>query len=594
MTASQEPRPRPFRALLGLLAALSAFLSFSLVGRDFYAGFQLPHGSGMYHLLPEELAFYGIFFIWGGVGWIALWTCLRGTSVPDLLMRVFRGAKDRGRVVALVAGLLVAAAAAMVGDQVLARAVVSDDEHVYQFIAQTLRTGRVTAPSPGSDLAFYREQFVVMDDRARYGKYPLGHPLLLAVGQAVGAEHLVVPVLSGLAAVLTYGLARALCGPSGALMAVALFATSPQVLLTGATYLSQPASAVALGGALACLMAADRRQDRELVWLFGAGACLAFGFLVRPLPGGLFIPVAFAYVALRDGSPFHRRTVWRLTLLGLPVLAALLILAAVNQAQAGSALVTAYGQAIAPQGGAETILKTTVATPAMRAMSLLGSLARLNFWLFGWPLSLALCLLARRSGPFRLLWGMVGAEVVYRLLTPKVGVGGTGPQYLFESVPLLAVLTADGVLRLTAGVREGARSPASLAALLAAGVLVNGALFLPSRLQDLARMGAAQRLVERLAERQGLRDALVFHEGVVPWWTRLSWAYFPRCNSPSLDDDILYVRLQRAAGLEENVEFWHRRHPTRSAWYFGYREGQARLIPLLDFIREPAAPPASP
>jgi hypothetical protein len=99
-------------------------------------------------------------------------------------------------------------------------------------------------------------------------------------------------------------------------------------------------------------------------------------------------------------------------------------------------------------------------------------------------------------------------------------------------------------------------------------------------------MGLAQNLPEALIRTRGLTRALVFHEGVVPWWTRLSWAYYPRCNSPALDDDVLYVLLQRSHGLQDNLEFWKRRYPSRSAWYFGYLPDGPALLPLEDYVRQ--------
>jgi hypothetical protein len=295
--------------------------------------------------------------------------------------------------------------------------------------------------------------------------------------------------------------------------------------------------------------------------------------------------VAAAYVAWEGGPLDLRRAGGRLALLGAPIVAALAVLAVVNRAQAGSALVTAYGQAIAPDQGAQAILLTTVATPAMRIESVMGSVTRLNFWLFGWPLSLALCAFAAWSRPVALMWGLVAAEVAYRVLTPKVGVGGTGPIYFFEVVPLLCVLSAAGATRLARRAGGVLGSPDSMAAFLVAGAMVGISFFLPSRLMDLGRMGGAQRAVDVLIHDQGVSHALVFHEGTVPWWTRRSWAYYPRCNSPSLDDDVLFILFQRQFGLEENVEFWKRRYPSRTAWYYGYKDGRPALVPLTDFLR---------
>src|SRR4029079_6377645 len=181
--------------------------------------------------------------------------------------------------------------------------VISDDEHVYRFIAQTLRTGSLTAPSPGQDLAFFREQFVVLDERVRYGKYPIGHPLLLALGQALGLETLVVPVVTGAIALPLFWLARHLADRQVAILAVLFFGSSPQVLFTGATFLSQPVAAFCLVAGLA-LLRASARPGARVAWALGAaGALFGYGVLARPLPGLLFVIVAGAWLLLRRPRP---------------------------------------------------------------------------------------------------------------------------------------------------------------------------------------------------------------------------------------------------------------------------------------------------
>jgi dolichyl-phosphate-mannose-protein mannosyltransferase len=570
--------------LASIAVAIAALLGFSAVGRSFYDDYRLPQGSGMYHLLPEELAFYALFFVFGGTAVAGLWLALRATRIPQALIAVARRAAGAGWMSALALCLTVAVLCALIRSGVLHHAVISDDEHAYQFIAQTLRRGALTTPSPGSDLAFFREQFVVLTPAARFGKYPIGHPLALAVGQALGLEPLVVPILTAGVGALVYAIGRVVGGAGVAYLSTLLFVTSPQVLFTGATLLSQPTAALCLGAAVVCLLAAEDKGARSSILLVGAGAALAFGILARPLPVVLFVPVAALFALGRP--PYARPAVARrLVALLAPVAMAVVVMLLVNRAQVGHALVTAYAESLVPGQGPGAILVTTSATFAMRAMSLVGSLIRLNFWLFGWPVSLLLCLLASRTRTTGLLGGMVLASLAYRLITPKVGVGGAGPIYFFEVVPLLCVLTADGALRMVRAFPRPILSAGSLAALLLAAQVANLTLFLPSRLADLRRMGAAQNLVDEMIHDKGASRALLFHEGVVPWWTRSSWAYYPRINSPGLDDDVLFVLLQRAHGLQENVEFWKRRYPERSAWYFGYSAGGPMLVPLEPFVQ---------
>jgi hypothetical protein len=570
------------------IAAL-ALVAFRAVGREFYADFQLPQGSGMYHLLPEELAFYAMYFVFGSVAAAGLWLALRGTRLPVAFIGAMRLLMVRGAMSAAAAAMIVAATCAVIGAQVLRHAVISDDEHVYQFIAQTLRGGGVTAPSPAADLPFFREQFVLLTPAARFGKYPIGHPLLLAAGQALEAEAFVVPALTGALAAVVYLIGRSVGGGTTAVLALLLFMTSPQVVLTGATFLSQPATALCLALAIVCLFRAEHPQSGA-GWCAAAGAALGYGILCRPLPGVLFVPVAAAYLLWANARRSWRAALLRVSLLIGPVIAAGVAILLVNRAQVGGLFVTAYGEELVPGSGPRAILATTSATFAMRVMSVVGSVVRLNFWLFGWPLSLPLCLAAGWSLRTALLWGMVAASIAYRVLTPKVGVGGAGPLYFFEITALLCVLAAHGALRLTRPAPDRRSvSSASMAALLVAATIVSASAFLPSRLADLRRMGTAQGLPEAMIRERGISRALVFHEGVVPWWTRLSWAYYPRCNSPDLDDDVLYVLLQRSSGLQQNIDFWKRRFPSRSAWYFAYVQGGPALVPLDEYVRASAA-----
>jgi hypothetical protein len=199
---------------------------------------------------------------------------------------------------------------------------------------------------------------------------------------------------------------------------------------------------------------------------------------------------------------------------------------------------------------------------------------------------------------------MVAASFVYRLIAPKVGVGTTGPIYMFEALPPLALLAADGLRRLAGGHgRIGAAVPGARAvpALLVAGALAACCLFWPPRLGDLARAGAAHGAVDDLMRARGVGRALVFHELVAPPQLGLSWAYGPRHNGPAMDDEALFVNFWREQP-EENRRFWKRRHPDRPAYYFGYDKGRAILVGLDEYVARvsrsaagpPAASPASP
>jgi len=572
--------------LLGLPAAALVIVSFHAAARDYYSGFRVPQGLGMDSMLPEELAHYLLFFVYGSVATVLLTIGLLATPLPDRVISAFRLlARRRPVALALVVAVGVAVACWLLKTRAMDGGVLTDDEHVYSFIAQTLRTGSVTAPSMKGDYEFFSEQFVVHNDHVRFGKYPIGHPLFLAVGQALGAEDAVVPILTGVLALLVAWIGLMEFSAPIACLSLAFFAISPQVLLTGATKLSQPTCAVCLLGAIGCLFRLARAEGPAWGWSAAAGALLGLGVLIRPLPGILFVLAAAAYVAFGTRAGFRRAPSladWIALALPIAVLGQTLLW--INGVQTGHALTTGYHVAH-PDLGRFLVLQGRL---SMWGLSLASAAVRLNFWLLGFPLSLIFCIFARCRPVTVLLWSMVGAEFGYRLLAPKAGVGTTGPIYLFEVAPLLCLLSADGVARLVAA-REASAGPIlrtqTVAALLVSGAVMNATLFTPFKVADAERSGRAQQMVFREIEKRGIKNALIFHVGTVPYFTGLSWAYYPPPNAPSMDGNVLFAMYQAEGPAERNVEFWKRRFPDRQAYLFGWSGSRGPfLMPLEAYV----------
>jgi len=568
--------------------------AFHAVGHAYYQDFAVPQGWGMDFPLPAELTHYVFFFVFGLAATALLTLALLGTRVPGAVRAAGHAMARRPLAASAAVGALLALVCGLLVSNVLVGGVLSDDENVYHFIAQTLRRGSLVAPSPGTDLEFFVEQFVVLTDHSRYGKYPIGFPLLLAAGQSLGLERAVVPVLTGLCALLLAWLARKEFSPTTIVLAVVLFVLSPQVLITGASLLSQPASAACLLGALGCLLARDRGDGPPVVLAAVAGALLGFGAIVRPLPGALFGVVAVAWLLVAPWWGRRRAALAEWAALLVPLAVGPAVLLWTNLRQSGHPLESGYNTLHGP------VIVLYGSFP-QAAMSLVSSLVRLDFWMLGWPLSLAACLFARRTPATILMWGMVAAEVAYRFIAPKAGIGTAGPLYFYEVVPLLCLLTADGLahlasrLRIPVMARAGAVAGGGdlIAAVLVAATVVNLTLFLPFKLGDLARAGQGQQVVFRALRDKDIHHALVFHRGTVPPTTGLSWAYYPRPNSPTLDDDVLFVVLQSEPGrMGSNLEFWKRRFPDRQAWVFDWEpQTGPTLVPLPMFLSalEPAA-----
>jgi hypothetical protein len=579
-------RLRPV-VLVGL--AIACVFAYHAVGEQYYGGFHIRQG-GMEFVLPEELAQAALFAVFGTAALVLLTGGLLATSLPERLLAMGGRLLSRPWLAAGGAGVFVLVSSLLISRVVLRRAPICDDENTYRFIAQTLEQGALVAPSPGSDLPFYREQFVVITDKARYGKYPIGFPIMLTLGRLVGAESLIVPLLTATLVLLTMLVGRGVYDRRTAALGAVLLALSPQILVTGGTWLSQPAAAVCLAIALVCLLAMERTDAQRVGWAAAAGLALGYGCLVRPLPGGLFVGVVLLHMAVEQRSRRFSLATWGALL--APLLAFGAIIAMINRAQTGHALLSAY-QAAHQSAPVAAFL---TAPTAQRTSSLVGALVRLDHWFLGWPLALALCALARRNARARLLWGVVAAEAAYRLLSPKVGVGTAGPLYVFEALPALALLEADGLRQLAAGrwrLSTLVPGPRLAPVLILSGAFVCATMFLPPRLGDLAVAGAAHHVVDDLLAAHRINRALVFHEHVVPPRSGLSWAFGPRDNSPQLDDNVLFVNF-RPDDPEENRNFWHRRHPDRPALYFGYEAGQPLLVGLDDYINRLRDGPTRP
>lgn len=517
------------------------------------------------HSIPElELAYVVWYSLWGSGATLCFAAALTRSSLADRALSWVTRLCARPWRLVLGAAVLALCASAALHHVVMRGEPVADDEMTYAFEAQTLLHGRLVNPLP-EDPAFFRNQFVLLNARGWYGKYPIGHPLVLALGEALGARRAVGPALAFVAIVLTFLVGRALFGPTRAALGAALLCVSPQFIGTHATQLSQTTSSVAmLVGAWLLLRL---REDPRLRWAACAGATWGFALLVRPLPGALFLAVACASHLFeeRTSSSGARRSRVLELLAGAPgVLVAVALLAWANRSQTGSAVLSAYDASHVSAG-------LGLPEPAAVAASVGGALIRQNLWLFGWTASLAFVAFARPRTARALFWGLIAAEYAYRVIAPKTVVASTGPIYVFEIVPLLALATADGAVRVADALSRIAvsRSRARVLALMLAASLVALCAFVPRHAAALHTGALMRGRVHVALARKGATRALVFANRLVeaPWGA--TWAYHPPNPSPDLDDAVLFVRLPPGTGSPHRAyEFWRRRFPDRRAFVY--------------------------
>lgn len=158
-----------------------------------------------------------------------------------------------------------------------------EDEVTYLYQSRLLLRGQTVIDSPEPSLAFW-QPFVVDHNGKRFGKYPLGWPGMLALGEAAGQPWVINAFLGALTVALVYRLGREIFNPHTGLIAAALITFSPMALLLNGTLMSHTAALFTT----TLFMYAYWRMERgrhAARWAVIAGIALGLTIINRPLAG---------------------------------------------------------------------------------------------------------------------------------------------------------------------------------------------------------------------------------------------------------------------------------------------------------------------
>ncbi len=417
------------------------------------------------------------------------------------------------RILALALSLAAVLISYLVADRIFEQMPHIEDEWAYNWQAQVLAAGRfstVSPPYPESLLV----PFVVDHNGQRFGKYPPGWPLVLAIGVRFGLRSWVNPVLAGLGIWLIYILGRRLFDERTGLLAAALALTSPFFQLNSASLLSHPLGLVLSAAFTLSWLDVSATPGRSVArrWLAAgiAGVCLGWLALTRPLTAvGLAIPFAGhgLWLLWRADWPTRRRLLlvaglaagmgsllfwWQYTVTGSPFTNPYTLWWPYDK--------IGFGPGVGVKPGGHTLSQGWFNTQV--------NLAAAGFDLFGWgPISWILLpfgvLAARRSRPAWLAGAsFVSLVIVY--MAYWIGAQLFGPRYYYEALPALAIFSAAGAFWLAGAAQDpqaGAPSPAgragerflcyrrlAVAALLTFLVAINLVFYLPIRLEGMRNL----------------------------------------------------------------------------------------------------------
>lgn len=586
-SSGANQRARPGLALVWFAIACVAVLAFHAAGKQYADYRQLS--TGLTNVPGPELGFYAWYSLYGLIATICFALAWRQTPVPDRLLRaILNSDKNTDRWIVIAAGALVLSAV-LFRHLVLLNEPVADDELTYRFIAQTLLEGRVVNEPPIPH-GFLTNPFVITSATHWFGKYPIGHPLVLAVGELANLRGVIIPMLCGASLALTFAIGRILFSTRVAMVGALLLLVSPQFVFTAATELSQPTETFFLLLGTWCLLRLG--EDSRWRWVVIGAFAWGMSVLVRPLPGALCVlvaGVAFADIVRRtdagERGPRYLQLVVATLIIG--GMASLLLIT--NLAQSDSAMVSGYHRA---HGSAFYFGFRADAW----SLSFFGALLRQNFWAFGVPMSLLLVPLARPKRGRLLFWGLLVAVYSYRLIAPKTVVATTGPIYVAEVLPFIALATAAGLValgRLLAKL-EVPRPQQTVVSLALASVTVSALIFIPTQVENIHRGSYARAQVLRALEGYGDPSPAVIFGGTLVEPERLeTWAYYPPSPDPDLDDDLIFLRLPPGpGGVAAAVELWQAKMPERRA--FVWNPALHPEQPLIELPRAPEAPTVSP
>jgi 4-amino-4-deoxy-L-arabinose transferase-like glycosyltransferase len=455
-----------------------------------------------------------------------------------------------------------------------------EDEHANLFQAKVFASGRVTVAVPRDVDSFFVPFVINTAEGKRFGKYPPGYPLLLAIGALIGHPWLINALAAALGILGTYLLGRDLFDHDSGLLGAALAAISPMYLLLAGTLLAHASSIATLLFFAWAFVRARRPSEPRRAWFgLAAGLLLGWAAITRPWTA-LAIALPFMLLGLWDVLRSRGEDLPVYTAIACGAVLVCLIQIWFNMATTGASTTNTYrmwwdydtvgfgpghGRSEAGHSLSDGIRNTKL------------DLAEFPSALFGWPeprgyalawLPIALGLLWPVRQPGQRLSFVPAVYREWALLLPAAvlvaaqaaywarGSSLYGPRYYAETIPFLALIAARGLIKFSAGTWRRRAVKLALPVLVAWSIVTT---IIPRTLQARSLFDIDRRDANTIAA-AAPGHALVFVSG--DYWTNyanLSWL-----NDPALAGPIIYAK-DRSPSVNDQVM---RDYPGRTVYYY--------------------------
>jgi len=317
----------------------------------------------------------------------------------------------------------------------------TSDEMAQQWQARILLSGRLAAVAePHAE--FFNTAPVFDRNGLWFSQYPFGGPAFIAVGVLFGAAWIVNPLLLAVAVWHLYRFLSATGSETVARVTTLLFASSPMVLIMGASQMNHVAALAFCAIALAALARWDLADDARAQTRHAAIVGLALGVMAtaRPLDATVTAMVIGVFQLARARGLRSRWHSLAAQVVAGSVPVAFLLW--VNANTTGNALLFGYDALNGPEHrlGFHMDPNGELHTPLRGLILASGYLLRLSRYLFEWPLPAMLFIaagLAAIRRPTR--WDLLLAALAFGFI---VAYGAywfdgffSGPRFLFTAVP---------------------------------------------------------------------------------------------------------------------------------------------------------------
>lgn len=483
---------------------------------------------------------------------------------------------------AIVISLATLLATAIIGWKVFEHLPHIEDEIAYVWQAKIIARGDLTLPSPNCPRCFL-VPFVVDYNGLRFGKYPIGWPVLLSFAVSLGKRAWLPPILAGANIWLLYRLCKKIVDSKTALLAAFLTASSPFFLMNASSLLAHNWGLfLALAFILGWFDSVFDTPNLLPAWLPPMVSALSLGALAltRPLTAiGVAIPFFIHGLIIVCGKNTAMRKKIMAIALGAGLTASLHF--AWQYAVTGNPFLNPY-ELWWPYDkigfGAGIGLQET-------GFSLYDAYANTDFslWvgshdLFGWPylsyIMLPLGIWSLLGNKKAWLAGLVFPSLVFCYAFYWIGAWLLGPRYYFEGMVSLALLSAAGI-RYAAGKISGPLTISTpswwknirlTGTMLISALLISANLFiyLPVRLGGLYGLyGHRQSRLEPFLTLQAreLAPALVIVHAVNDWG---EYGTLLELSSPYNDSPFIFT-YNRGEELNRQIE---NQFPERSVYHY--------------------------